>query len=187
MTVSITPSRFTPDDVLDLEDEGLFELVDGKLVEKKLGALAAETAGVIAGRLFIYLQHNHAGKFYNEQTYRCFPHDPGLIRRPDISFVAEDRLSGVPDEGHTPIAPDLAIEVVSPTDRIYDLDRKLKDYRSAGAKCVWVVNPESRILRVYGPDSSLIELAETDTITGGNVLPGFSIPVKDLLPPIKSS
>jgi Uma2 family endonuclease len=183
MTIASPVSLFTPDDVLKLEDESLNELVDGKLVEKNISSLANRTAGLIASALIVHCHPRGLGEVYPEQTFQCFPEDPDRIRRPDVSFIAADRASGVDEEGHIRIHPDIAIEVVSPTDKIYELDKKLIDYRSAGVKLVWVVNPNARTLRIHRPDHSLTELIETDTLSGESVLPDFSVKLSEVLPP----
>jgi Uma2 family endonuclease len=183
MSTIATQGRVTPDDLLRLEDEGLFELVDGKLVEKRMSSLASKTAGIITHRLLSFAEQGRLCEVYPEQAFRCFPEAPDLIRRPDIAVVVAPRLAGVPEEGHVPISPDLAIEVVSPSDSVYELDEKLADYRAAGIKLVWVVNPKARVVRVHRLDHSVSELQEGDVLSGESVLPGFSIPVGDLLPP----
>jgi len=186
MTLANIPTPFTPDDLLSLESEGLFELVNGKLVEKQMSSVASKTAGIACVRLFNFLEKgNGGGELYPEQTFQCFPHDPGLIRRPDVAFIAAHRLAQVPPEGHVPIAPDLAIEVVSPNDKIYELDEKLADYRGAGVKLVWVINPNSRIIKIHRLDHTYSELDETDTLSGESVIPGFSVLVRDMLPKVK--
>ncbi len=178
----IVQTRSTPDDVLRLEDEGLFELVNGKLLDKSMSSLASETAGLITIELGVYLKQASVGKIYPEQTFQCFSNDPDLVRRPDIAFIVTDRLTQVAGEGHVKIAPDLAIEVISPNDKIYDLDGKLDDYWSAGVKLVWAVNPKFRWIQVHRPDRTMTELHETDTLTGEPVLNGLSIAIIDLLP-----
>src|SRR6185437_13703545 len=114
MTVSLPPVRFAPDDILKLEGEGLYELVDGKLVEKQMSSLASKTATRIIHRLSTWSDDFQRGEIYPEQSFQCFPNDADLIRRPDVAVIVAERLADVPDEGHVPIAPDLAIEVVSP-------------------------------------------------------------------------
>jgi Uma2 family endonuclease len=183
MTLISPASSFTPEDLLALEEDGLFELVDGKLVEKKMSSLANETAVLLSSAILVYARPNSLGKVYAEQTFKCFPEDPDKLRRPDVAFILADRAAAVGDEGHLNIYPDIAIEVVSPTDKIYEFDRKLADYRSAGVKLVWVVNPNSRTIRIHRPDHSVTELVDSDTLTGETVLPGFSAKVSDLLPP----
>jgi Uma2 family endonuclease len=185
MTVA-TQTRFTPDDVLRLESDGLYELVDGKLVEKRMSSLASETAGLLTAELVMFLRQSRLGKVYPEQAFKCFPHDPDLLRRPDIAFVSTDRLASVPPEGHVPIAPDLAIEVVSPTDSVYELDEKLADYRAAGVRLVWVINPKVRVARVYRADHTAADLDERDSLGGETVIPGFSVVLSKVLPELAS-
>jgi Uma2 family endonuclease len=182
MTVSLQATRFTPDDLLGLDSDGLYELIDGKLVEKKMSSLASKTANRIAHHLSNWTQNFQRAEVYPEQTFCCFPADPELVRRPDVSLILADRLSQVPAVGHVPIAPDLAVEVVSPNDKIYELDEKLQDYRAVGVKLVWVVNPNSRTIRIHRLDHTVSELDDTQTIEGESVLPGFSVSVAELLP-----
>ena len=182
MTTMLAETRSTPEDVIRLENQGLYELVDGQLMEKDMSSLATKCMGLLVVELGIFLRQHPLGDIYPEQTFQCFPDDPELIRRPDIAFVAIDRLAGVSETGHVKIAPDLAIEVVSPTDRIYDLDEKLVDYRSAGVKLVWVVDPKWKIIRIHRPDGSVSELFEGDMLTGEPILPGFKVAVSALMP-----
>jgi Uma2 family endonuclease len=182
MTLATLQAASTPDDVLELETQGLFELVRGRLVEKQMSSEANEVAGIIGGLLFNYLRASGAGKHYPEQSFQCFPHDPVLVSRPDISVVSSTRIAGVNKTGHVTIAPDLAIEVVSPNDKIFELDEKLDDYRKAAVKLVWVVDYKSRTVRVRPLGGRPAELEETDILKGDPVLPGFSVLVSELFP-----
>lgn len=183
MTTVQANTRFTPDDLLRMEDDGLFELIDGRLVERHMGYLSSLTAGRVTNALFTHASKQQLGDVLPEQSFRCFPHEPDRIRRPDVAFILASRASGLPMEGHVPIAPDIAVEVVSPTDLIYDLDEKLADYRAAGIKLIWVLNPNSRTLRIHRPDHSVTELDESGILKGESVLPDFAIAVAELLPP----
>ena len=116
MTVLTTEQRYTPEDVLRLESEGLYELVDGQLIEKEMSQLANETAALITFALVGCVRASNLGSILLEQTYRCFTDDPSLIRRPDISFLSASRAPAERYPGHIPIAPDIAIEVMSPND-----------------------------------------------------------------------
>jgi Uma2 family endonuclease len=183
--MAIPPTRFTPEDLLKLEDEGLFELVEGRLVEKQMSSLANRTAGLVATSLNNFIENSGiGGAIIPEQTFQCFPHDPSLIRRPDVAFVAAPRMVAVPEEGHVPIAPDIAIEVISPNDKMYAFEEKFVDYRKAGIKLVWEVNPKFRFIRVHYLERAPERLEETDILAGAPVLPGFSIPVRELFPSI---
>jgi Uma2 family endonuclease len=91
-----------------------------------------------------------------EDGYQCFPHDPSVVRKPDVSFIRCGRLPGeVLPMGWGEIPPDLAVEVVSSNDSAGELEEKLDDYQKAGVPLLWVVNLKSRTVMVYGADGSV--------------------------------
>jgi Uma2 family endonuclease len=117
-------------------------------------------------------------------SYQCFPDDPEKVRRPDVSFVARGRFPNErPPRGHCRIAPDLAVEVVSPNDSYYDVEQKVQEYLSAGVKLVWIVNPDRRNVRIHRLDGTTTDLDENDEITGEDVLPGFTCRVSEFFLP----
>jgi Uma2 family endonuclease len=176
-------AAFTPDDVLKMD--GPYELVDGRLVEKQMSALAGKTATRFVKVLANYVDDHDLGDLYVESSFIGFSADRDRIRRPDIAFVAAARRHLIPDEGHIPVPPDLAIEVISPDDTVYELDDKLIDYRNAGIPLVWVLNPQARHVRVFRAGKPMEEFFDTDRLTGDPVLPGFAVAVTELLPPRK--
>jgi Uma2 family endonuclease len=176
------PDEYFDEEPVQSEPDGLYEVVDGKLVEKQLAFASGKSAVRITTALQNFLDQHPLGDLSSEATFRCFPRKPDQIRRPDISFVSSARLNLIPDEGHVPIQPDLAIEVISPTDTVYALDEKLLDYASAGVPLVWVFNPIARLVRVYKPDGSSRTFGEADILDGGDVLPGFAVVVRNMLP-----
>jgi Uma2 family endonuclease len=173
--------ELSPDDVLDLPDGVAFELVDGRLKERQIGSLSQ----FVATRLARFLG-NHcddAGLAYvlTESGYTCFPGRPRQMRRPDVSCVRADRLPfDQLGDGFLTIRPDLAIEVISPHDMVYDLEEKLADYRDAGIPLVWLVYPPLKRVRVIRLDGPTSEMGPDDVLTGEEVLPGFRCPVSDL-------
>jgi Uma2 family endonuclease len=143
---------------------------------------ASYVAGAILASLTLHCRAVKAGWVFPEgEQYQCFPHDVKLVRKPDGSFILLERMSAseVTEGGFVKVAPDLAIEVVSPHDTVYELDEKLLDYQQAGVRLIWVVNPQLRIVRIFHSDGSITQLAEKDDITGEDVLPGFSCPVRE--------
>ena len=178
------PGPFTPEDVIALENEALYELVNGYLVEKPMSLLSNWVGGRVAFYFNGYFEKNPVARVYPETTFKCFPNNPDQIRRPDVAVVLLSALPGFPD-GHALVRPDIAIEVVSPSDTVYDLDEKLADYEQAAIPLVWVLNPKSRKVRVHRPDAAVEFLADGDTLTADPVLPGFSVKVSDLFPPPK--
>src|SRR5205807_3794824 len=96
------------------------------------------------------------------------------VRRPDVAFIAAQRLSNYQwGQGHFNIAPDLAVEVVSPNDEVYELDRKIRDYFRAGVRHVWVINPEQETVRIHRGPGDLVELVGDGELLDEVVLPGF--------------
>lgn len=101
------------------------------------------------------------------------------MRVPDISFVTWERVPDVSDKFREG-PPDLAVEVVSPSDRATAMHRRVQDYLTSGTRQVWVLWPSQRALTVYEADGSARELGADALLDGGNVLPGFSVQVADL-------
>jgi Uma2 family endonuclease len=107
---------------------------------------------------------------------------PGLVRIPEVSFISWDRFPNrrLPDEPIPDLAPDLAVEVLSPSNTREEMRRKLHDYFTAGSRLVWFVDPAARTVTVYtSPDQSMV-LRPDQTLDGGPVLPGFSLPLSQL-------
>ena len=180
-TVSST-SVFTPDDLLSLRDDRRYELVGGKLVEKPASALSSLVAGIILEILSEFVRKGRLGTvFPPDLTYQCFPNDPSLVRRPDVSFIRRGRFQGprLPD-GHVRIAPDLAVEVISPNDTAYDIDDKVEMYLSAGVGLILVINPVTRTVRVYGAKLRGAVLREEEALDGADILPVFSCSIREI-------
>ncbi len=175
---------YTPEDLLALPDGKSYELVDGQLVERKMGAESGRVATRLSSRLDRFCEDNDLGIVWAaDNGYQCFPHAPGLVRRPDVSFVRKGRLPGdIPPKGWVRLAPDLAVEVVSPNDSAEDLEEKLDDYDKAGVRLVWVIYPEARKARICRLDRPDGKLGEDDELSGEDVIPGFRCPLREILP-----
>ena len=161
------------------------EYVDGRPLEKHMSADATWTATRLGTHISVHLMKSGTGgDAFVEQSFRCVPNDPAGFRRPDVAFVAAGRVPTPAPRGPLPFAPDLAVEVVSPNDAIEELESELFDYGSAGVRLVWVVIPAVRLVRVFPLDGPDHALRAGDTLTGGDVLPGFAVPVADLFRPV---
>jgi Uma2 family endonuclease len=166
---------------LPKNDERHFELIDGDIVEKPMPTQEhSQAAGNLIGHLFIYFQRNPIGRFGPEARYRM-PGDKRNSRQPDVSVVLDIQTPLV-KKGAVPRMPDLAIEIKSPDDSITKLRAKAAYYIANGTRLVWLVYPEQRIIEVYRPDADVQILIERDTLDGGDVLPGFTLAVKDVFP-----
>jgi Uma2 family endonuclease len=166
-----------------MPDGDRYELVDGRLVERNMSKQSSYVAGVIHTRLFSHCAANQLGWVFPEgTTYQCFPDAPEKVRKADTSFIRLERLS-VEEylaEGHTMIAPDLAVEVLSPNDLAYEVDAKVKEFLGAGTRLVWVVNPEARTVTVHRLRGAGTVLRENDELGGEDVVLGFSCRIGEL-------
>lgn len=172
---TITQTRYTPEDLLTIDDRPMPELVDGQLLDREMGQKADAIAATVLALLWNFVKENNLGLVNGSQGgYQIFPDDPNKVRIPDVSFTRKDRvpLSG-PAEGHGRVAPDLVVEVTSPNDSFPMVQAKLNDYLAAGVALIWVVEPESRTVQVYRHDQSGVRLFPTDVLDGEDVLPGF--------------
>jgi Uma2 family endonuclease len=188
MITVASEKRYTPEDLLTLPDRKLYELVDGHLVERKMSYWSSYVAGVIFHLLHSFCREHRLGWVTPEGTsFQCFPALPGRVRKPDVSFIRFQRLSleQAITEGHCPIAPDLAVEVVSPNDTTYETDEKVREFLDAGVPLVWVVNSEQRTVKIHRASGTGTILRENDEIGGEEVIHGFRSRVGDFcLPPV---
>jgi Uma2 family endonuclease len=174
---------YTPEDLLLMGDAGKgFELVNGQLVEKNMGGFASCVAVQISRLLLVHGQDMGLGWVLDsEGSYQCFPNDRRKVRKPDVSFIRRDRLpeERIPD-GHISLAPDLAVEVVSPNDTAYEVETKVEEYLQAGFPLVWVVNPRVRTIHVYRADGTVERLLEDAVLTAPELFPSLRCRVADL-------
>jgi Uma2 family endonuclease len=176
------PGTATEQDVIDVHDreDRLCELVDGVLVEKTMGLLESFLALELGALLRGFVSERGLGIAVGaDGTIRLAP---GLVRIPDVAFFSWNRLPGrkIPREPIPDLVPDLAVEVLSKSNTKQEMDRKLADYFTAGVRVVWYIDPEKRTAEVFSaPDRSVI-LQEKDSLEGGDVLSGFSLPLADL-------
>jgi len=189
MTVLTRESSFTAEDLLTMRDGERYELVDGTLVEKQMGAESDWIANRLSRRITTLVEEAGLGFAFGSETgYQCFSSDGQRVRKPDASFIRQGRLPGgrIP-RGHVRIPPDLAVEVVSPNDLFSEVRIKVEEYLDAGVRLVWVVDPDTRIVEVHQSDRTVVILRAGDELAGGEVLPGFRCRVEDLFPPQSES
>ena len=163
------------------EQCGKYEIVDGELREMgnsgmKHGNIAAFLGGVIE----IYARQHKLGITCDSST--AFTLQNGNRRSPDISFIAKQRLQGITEipQGFFTGAPDLAVEVISPSNTFNEIHQKILEYFENGSKLVWVIYPEEQFVLVYHELTPDKFLRTTDNLDGEDVIPGFTVPVADL-------
>ncbi len=174
---------FTAEELLSLPVNGRrLELVRGKLYEMApSGGIHGSVAFNICLRLGSHVESSELGRVFIAEAGYILRRDPDTVRVPDVSFVARGRLpEEEPPEGFLELAPDLVVEVVSPTDRRREVDQKVVEWLNAGTRLVWVIHPTRRTVTVHRPPDTTEELTETATLNGADVIPGFSCRVGDL-------
>jgi Uma2 family endonuclease len=179
---TVTQTRFTPEDLLHIEDRPMPELVDGQLLEREVGQKSDAIAATFLYFVLHYVREHGLGLVNGAQgSYQAFPDDPAKVRIPDVSFTRKERVpkSG-PAEGHARVAPDLVVEVTSPNDTVDQLESKVNDFLAAGVALIWVAYPESRTVQVHRRDGTGKRLQVGDVLEGEDVLPGFRCEVAAL-------
>ena len=176
------PGTATKKDVLrvDREEGKLCELIDGTLVEKAMGFKECFLAAYLIERMGPFAREHKLGVVLGaDGTVELFP---GQVRIPDVAYYPWDRLPGrqLPDDPIPELHPDLAVEVISKSNTTREMWQKLKDYFFAGVKVVWYVYPKRKAVEVYTSVDDLTTFNEADALTGGDVLPGFTLPVADI-------
>ena len=172
--------RLTPEDLLTRADDWPSELVNGELVELHVSKETSALALIINASLFLWVKARGLGTvFQNDCGLQIFS-DPSKVRFADGSYVSRQRLESVAGGGHLTVAPDLVLEVVSPHDNAEIVETKIQEYLGAGVRMVWVVYPATRVAYVFGPERAVRLLSPGDALEGGDVLPGFSLPLKEL-------
>jgi Uma2 family endonuclease len=181
-------ATYTPDDLLAMPDGDRFDLVDGQLVERPMGAISSEVTAELLRLIATYNKEHRLGHvFAPDCGFRCFPDDPGRVRFPDVSFLRRGRLPEKRSpEGYIEIALDLAIEVLSPNDHYLETNVKVEQYLLAGVRLVWDVDPVTRTVLVYRADRTIQGLRDTDELSGEDVLPGFRCRVAEIFDCIDS-
>ncbi len=176
MAVLTQPVPMTAEELFDLPDDDYkYELVEGELIRM---APTGGEHGVLTVRvaymLHAYVQDNDLGVCSGAETGFILQRAPDIVRAPDAAFIAKARIpeSGIP-KAYWPFAPDLAVEVTSPSDRFSAVQTKIAEYFSAGTRLVWVIEPATRTVYVYRSVHDVQALGEDDELSGEDVLPGF--------------
>lgn len=173
----------TADELLRMPDDGFrYELVKGELLRMSpTGTRHGEVTMNLAAPLHRHVKLHKLGRVYAAETGFKLESDPDTVRAPDIAFVRAERIHSQRSvQGYGDRAPDLAVEVLSPGNTKRELAEKINEYFAGGARMVWVVNPKSKTVTVYGSPSDASTLDENDMLDGGNVVRGFQIAVAEI-------
>jgi Uma2 family endonuclease len=178
-----TPGTATEEDVLKAlakPRKRVCELIDGTLVEKDVSTTEAYLSGFILRRIGQFAEDEDLGLVFPGDAHLRLR--PGLVRVPDVYFVPWDRIPDgeLPKDPIASIAPELAVEVITPNNTVREIDKKLEDYFAAGCKLAWIIDPQSKSAKVYSSAKRFKELDESGMLEGGKVLPGFKLSLTEL-------
>ena len=181
--MTTTTQPMTAEQLLNMPDDGFrYELVRGEL--RKMvpsGHAHGEYALSIGASLQTHAKENGLGKAYAAETGFKLESDPDHVRAPDAAFVRRERAETARDtSGFFPGAPDVAVEVISPTDRYTEVEEKVSDWLDAGTIAVIVVDPRRRSVKVHRSPTDVVVLTEADVLSVDDTVPGWQMPVKDI-------
>ena len=163
---------------LPLDDACRYDLWDGKVIEMApAGDAHGAIAAKLAWRLGNHIYPRDLGRTYAAETGFVLDEVRQRVLAPDVAFVNQERMTQPPQPGFFRGAPDLAVEVRSPSNSAREMTTKANGYLAAGTRLVWVVDPDSRTVTVYRPGRSPVELASEGYLDGYDVLPGFRVAV----------
>jgi Uma2 family endonuclease len=171
-------------------DEQLYEIVDGHRLEiPHMGALASIMASRLVFELQSFAKIHNLGQAVTETLFRL-PLPKERNRRPDVAFVSfqrwpKGRREGL-DENAWNVVPEVAVEVVSPSDDAEELLNKVGEYIQAGVLLVWLIYPKQSLVHAYESLTNVRGFTRSDTLDGGTVLPGFKLPLGDLFLEVSS-
>lgn len=174
----------TAEQLLRLDDAPWrHELVRGELLTMSpAGSWHGEVALLLGERLAPFVRRRGLGVCFATDTGFQLAHDPDTVLAPDVAFVRRERMPKRRGPGYFPGPPDLAVEVMSPNDRMPAVLKKAKSWLEHGARSVWIMNPKRRTVAVHGADGTSTTFHVGDTVVD-EVVPGFRVRVAELFPP----
>jgi len=180
--MSTTTNRMTIDAFLDYAaTHGRCELIRGEVHHMSpAGKRHGKIAGRLHGHIFQFVNEHDLGEVYTAEAGFVVDADAFTVRASDMAFITQQRDAEADTVKFCPIPPDLCAEVLSPDDRAGDVLQKIDDWLRFGVRIVWVVDPKTRTVTVHEPTGHAQTLHESETLTGGDVLPGFEMPLAKL-------
>jgi Uma2 family endonuclease len=173
---------YTAEDLEAMGSDAPFILIDGELVYEEMGSggRASRLAGLIVTYLNMHVLPRRLGNVYGADGSFILRRNPDTVLVPDAAFVSAERIPPGDDRGFVPIAPDLAVEVLSPSNRPTEIARRVALFLQYGTQLVWVVDPDNDTITVHARGDERRRLGKGDTLDGGTLLSGFALPLAEL-------
>lgn len=166
-----------------IPDDGFcYELVRGELRRMApAGDEHGEIAAALTASLFVHVRSNKLGVVYAAETGFKLTSSPDTVRAPDVAFIRQERIDAVGRvRGYWPGAPDLVVEVISPSDQYSEVESKVADWLEAGSRMVVVVDPRRRKVTVHCSQSDIRVFGVGEVLEGGEVVPGWKLSLEEL-------
>ena len=180
---AVTGTLITADELLHTHiPDKQVELVRGVLIIREPpGFLHGDVAMRLALRLGNHVEANGLGHVLAAETGFKLQSNPDTVRAADVAFLSNDRFPDPRPDGYPALAPDLVVEVLSPSDRPGEVLTKVGDWLEAGARLVWVIDPRRGRARIYRHDGTEAVIADHEVLDGEDVVPGFSCELAAIL------
>jgi len=180
-TTALRTKTLTAEDLYTVPRDGRkYELVKGELIVSPAGIEHEGIAAELTGRIWAYLSSRHIGRVFTSSVGYELP--SGDLLSPDVSFVTSEKLTDAKlPKGFGRFAPDLAVEIISPSDVLTAVEQKVELYLHNGTRLVWVINPDLRHATIYRTDGTIAMVRADGRLDGETVLPGFTCVLADIL------
>lgn len=176
-----TDVLLTGEALAEMGDIGRCELVEGRLIKMRpTGWRHGSHESNFDRLLAAFVNENNLGKVLVSEVGLYTRRNPDTVRGADVIFISNERLAQVKSASFLDVAPELIVEVMSPDDRWTEVKQKLKEYFSIGVNAVWVADPSDKTVSVYRSLTEVNIFSEDDSLTGDDILPGFSVSVASL-------
>lgn len=176
-------ATMTAEELLQLPQDNMrHELIEGELTTMPpTNSEHGVRTFRVTLRLGVFIEKHALGEAFGAETGFIIARNPDTVRAPDFAFVCKARIptGGIPNK-FFPGAPDLAVEILSPSDSGGDVLEKIEEWLEAGTRLVWVVNPEKKTVTIHAPKRAVTKLRVGDTLDGEDVLPGLRLAVAEI-------
>jgi Uma2 family endonuclease len=177
-----TPVLITGEELFHVGDLGRTELVKGEIIYLPPNEyLHGYIEGKFCSALKAFVTQHQLGRVLVGEVGIYTGRNPDTVRGADVAFISHERMAQVKSKSYLDVAPELIVEVLSPDDSWSDVMEKLEEYFSIGVLAVWVADPRKQQVYVYQSLTEVQRFTAADVLPGGQVLPGFSVPVMELL------
>ncbi len=180
-TVVVKKTPITGEELAALGDIGRTELIKGEIIYlMPTGHPHGFYEGNITGFLFAFVKKHKLGRVLPGEVGIYTQRRPDTVRGADVAFISHERFAQVQSKSFLDVCPELIVEVMSPDDTWSEVNDKLAEYFAVAAKLIWIVDPRKQRIHLYRSLTDLEVLSVQDTLTGGEVLPGFQVAVAEL-------